>query len=98
MATIAEVAEVEAALQALGAHLSGPFVVRLPRTAGTRDSRYAHLLSGDVQGAPADEAAEASEPAVVPRSGLTERVQSLEAQVETLQLELAEIRQRLKPG
>lgn len=98
MATIAEVAEVEAALQALGAHLSGPFVVRLPRTAGTRDSRYAHLLSGDVQGAPTDEAAEASEPAVVPRSGLTERVQSLEAQVETLQLELAEIRQRLKPG
>lgn len=98
MATIAEVAEVEAALQTLGAHVSGPFVVRLPRAAGTRDSRYAHLLSGDVQGAPADEAAEASEPAVVPRSGLTERVQSLETQVGALQLELAEIRQRLKPG
>ncbi len=98
MATIAEVAEVEAALQALSAHVSGPFVVRLPRTAGTRDSRYAHLLSGDVQGAPTDEAADSSEPAVAPRSGLTERVQTLEAQVETLQLELAEIRQRLKPG
>ena len=95
MAAVADVGEVETALQALGAHVSGPFVVRLPRAAGTRDARYAHLLSGDVQGTPADEPADAPEPAVAPRSGLTERVRILEAQVETLQKELAEIRGRL---
>jgi uncharacterized protein YceH (UPF0502 family) len=95
MATVADVGEVETALQALAAHVSGPFVVRLPRQAGTRDSRYAHLLSGDVQGAPADEPADGPEPAVTPRSGLTERVQRLEDQVETLQRELAEIRESL---
>ncbi len=98
MTPIADVAEVESALQALGAHDSGPFVIRLPRAAGARDSRSAHLLSGDVQGAPADEVADVPEPAFAPRSGLTERVQSLEAQVETLQRELAEIRQRLATG
>ena len=98
MTAVADVGEVEAALQALGAHVSGPFVVRLPRVAGTRDARYTHLLSGDVQGAPADEPADAPEPAAVPRSGLTERVQSLEAQVETLQREIAEIRQHLAAG
>jgi uncharacterized protein YceH (UPF0502 family) len=95
MAAVAEVGEVEMALQALGAHVSGPFVVKLPRTAGTRDARYAHLLSGDVHVEAVEaEAADAPAPAV-PRSGLAERVQSLEAQVEILQRELAEIRQRL---
>ncbi len=98
MATIADVAEVEAALQALAAHDSGPFVVRLARQAGTRDSRYAHLLSSDVQGAPADEVSDALEPGFAPRSGLTERVQSLEAQVEMLQREIGEIRLRLETG
>ncbi len=98
MATIADVAEVEVALRALGAHDSGPFVVRLPRQAGTRDARYAHLLSGDVQGTVAEEPADAPGPAVLPRSGLTERVQSLEAQVEALQREVAELRERLAIG
>ena len=98
MTPIADVGEVETALQSLSTHISGPFVVRLPRASGTRDARYAHLLSGDVQGAPAEEPGHGPEPAVAPRSGLTERVQILEAQVETLQREMAEIRQRLATG
>lgn len=93
MTAIADVGEVEAALQALGAHSSGPFVIRLPRLAGTRDARYAHLLSGDVH---VDEAAaEVAHTPAAPRAGLTERVLTLEAQVESLQRELAEIRQHL---
>ncbi len=96
MTSIADVGAVETALQALVAHASGPFVVRLPRATGTRDARYAHLLSDDIQGALFDEPADA--PATVPRAGLAERVQSLEAQVETLQREIAEIRQRLATG
>jgi uncharacterized protein YceH (UPF0502 family) len=98
MTPISDVGEVETALQSLSTHISGPFVVRLPRASGTRDARYAHLLSGDVQGAPAEEPGDGPEPAVAPRSGLTERVQILEAQVETLQREMAEIRQRLATG
>jgi uncharacterized protein YceH (UPF0502 family) len=94
MTAVADPSEVEAALQALGAHPSGPFVVRLPRAPGTRDARYAHLLSGDVD---IDQlAAEAaSRTATIPRSGLADRVQILESQVEALQRELAEIRARL---
>ena len=95
MATIADAGEVEVALRALSAHESGPFVTRLPRAAGTRDARYAHLLCGDVQGAPADESDEAPATPATPRSGLVERVQSLEMQVEALQQALADIRSRL---
>ena len=93
MAVVADVGEVETALQALGAHVSGPFVVRLPRLAGTRDARYAHLLSGDVHIEEIEADPEAAPAA--PRSGLAERVQSLESQVETLQREMAAIRDRL---
>ena len=95
MATIADSGEVEIALRTLSAHESGPFVTRLPRAAGTRDARYAHLLCGDVQGAPADEPDEATAAPAVPRPGLAERVQSLEIQVERLQQALEDVRSRL---
>jgi uncharacterized protein YceH (UPF0502 family) len=95
MATIADSGEVEIALRALGAHESGPFVTRLPRAAGTRDARYAHLLCGGVQGAPADEPDEADAVQAAPRSGLAERVQTLELQVTELQQALEDIRSRL---
>lgn len=94
MTAVADVAEVEAALHTLEAHASGPFVVRLPRIAGTRDARYAHLLSGEASVAESLAAATAS-PAAISRSGLADRVESLEAQVATLQRELAEIREHL---
>jgi uncharacterized protein len=95
MATIADSGEVEVAIRALSTHESGPFVTRLPRAAGTRDARYAHLLCGDVQSAPADEPDEAVATPAAPRSGLAERVQSLEMQVERLQQALEDIRGRL---
>ena len=95
MATIADSGEVEVALRALSAHESGPFVTRLPRAAGTRDARYAHLLCGNVQGAAADEPDEAAAAPAAPRLGLAERVQSLEMQVERLQQALEDIRSRL---
>lgn len=98
MASIGDVAEVEAALHALGEHPRGPFVARLPRAAGARDARYAHLMSGEVDGATSPaEPTEASSPAASPQSGLAGRVQDLEAQVASLQLELAEIRRLTGP-
>jgi uncharacterized protein YceH (UPF0502 family) len=93
---------VEAALASLAAHASGPFVVRLPRDAGKRESRYAHLLSGPVTGsepvelpgAPAGErvAVPSAAPAARPEQ---DRVARLEARVDALTEELAALRQRV---
>jgi hypothetical protein len=44
-----DVHEVESALVQLMERDDGPFVVRLPHEAGKRESRYAHLFSGEVQ-------------------------------------------------
>ena len=44
-----DVHEVEAVLVQLMQRDDGPFVVRLPQEAGKRESRYAHLFSGEVQ-------------------------------------------------
>jgi uncharacterized protein len=48
MAPFGDVSEVEAALTRLSEREEGPFVVRLAREPGRRDSRYAHLFSGPV--------------------------------------------------
>ena len=67
-----------------------PIVKVLPRQVGTKEARYSHLLSGDV---------EAWEPpSETASSGVTdenERVAHLEAQVATLQSEVAELRQQM---
>jgi uncharacterized protein YceH (UPF0502 family) len=44
MAELREVSEVEAVLEKLSSREDGPFVVRLAREPGRRESRYAHLL------------------------------------------------------
>ena len=46
-----DVSETEAVLKHLMEREDGPFIVRLPREAGKRESRYAHLFCGAVQGA-----------------------------------------------
>src|SRR6516162_2746645 len=51
MAPFSDVSEVETALNRLSEREDGPFVVRLAREAGRRESRYAHLLSGEVSAA-----------------------------------------------
>jgi len=52
MAAFGDVSEVEAALTRLASRQDGPFVTRLAREPGRRDSRYAHLFSGEVAGDP----------------------------------------------
>jgi len=44
-----DVNEVESTLKNLMERDDGPFAVRLPREAGKRESRYAHLFSGEVE-------------------------------------------------
>ena len=41
-----DLAEVESVLEQLIDHQPGPFVIRLPRQPGTKEPRFAHLLSG----------------------------------------------------
>ncbi len=57
MAPFSDVTEVEAALDRLAQREDGPFVVRLVREPGRRDSRYAHLFGGQVEGAESTESA-----------------------------------------
>ncbi|HFK4648302.1 TPA: YceH family protein [Serratia marcescens] len=48
-----DVSEVEQALQQLATREDGPFVVRLAREPGKRESRFMHLFSGQIDEAPA---------------------------------------------
>ena len=85
--------EVETALQNLSLR-ERPLVVKLPRQSGSRESRFAHLLSGDInleEVAAASERAEASAPA---SRGGNERIAKLEEQVATLTRELADLKQQ----
>jgi len=69
-----------------------PLVALLPRQPGTKESRYAHLLSGEV------EAGELPAPRVVSPSssaGADERLSRLEEAVAALQGEVGELKQQL---
>lgn len=92
MAEVAEVGEVETALSNLAARQDGPFVVRLPREPNRRDSRYAHLLSGDID---LETLPVADEP-VAPRPGSSlDRIEQLERLVAELRDEIEVLKQRL---
>ena len=64
-------------------------VAVLARQPGTKESRYAHLLSGEVSAAPVAAAAQAS---TEDRSVLEERIVELESNVAALRNELAALR------
>lgn len=74
--------EVDETLRALSTRDSETLVVKLPRQAGQKDARYAHLLSG----APAVTEEAPTETAFSPprRSGETDRIAELEQKVESL--------------
>jgi len=94
MAPFSEVGQVEAALESLRTREDGPFVVRLPREPGRRDSRYAHLFSGAVAVAAIEEAPQTV--AVANVAGETSaRLDRLEEQVRRLREELDDMKGRL---
>ncbi|HYE15920.1 MAG TPA: YceH family protein [Pyrinomonadaceae bacterium] len=91
----ADLSEVEATLEAL-AKREEPLVVKLPRQPGRKEARYAHTLSGapPAEEESADEGA-AREPRAPARAAAgDERVARLEAEVEALRGELAELQRR----
>ncbi|MFJ5377939.1 YceH family protein [Pectobacterium sp. CHL-2024] len=79
-----DVGEAESTLEHLQQREDGPFVVRLAREAGKRESRYQHLFSGEVSDAAAPETDSASD-----NSSLAERVEVLEKEVAELKRQLA---------
>jgi uncharacterized protein YceH (UPF0502 family) len=85
--------QVEAVLSGLLTREDGPFIARLARAAGARESRYAHLFSGVIESAPEPAAAAAAGEARAATSGadlesrigrLEELVQQLRAQIDAL--------------
>ncbi len=75
-----------------------PLVVKLPRQMGQKESRYAHLLGGEVQVAAAAETDGASSPqraeaATLEVRGERERIARLEDELKTVRAELAELRE-----
>jgi len=93
MASFSELGEMEKALESLSSRADGPFIVRLPREPGRRDSRYAHLFSGAVTIPPLiEESTRGSSTASAPAPSRLER---LEEEVRQLKQELASIKARL---
>lgn len=83
--------EVEATLNELAAR-QPPLVAKLSRLPGTKESRYAHLLSGPVE-AIAPDRAPPLEPATAAVRAEDDRFAKLEAEVAALRQELADVRQ-----
>lgn len=86
MHEFSDMAEVENTLERLATREDGPFVVRLPREPGKRESRYMHLFSGEVD--------LQSLAAVQSESALID--DDLRSRVEALEGEVAELKQRLE--
>ena len=87
-----DVTQVDAVLAKLAEQ--GPYVVKLPREPGKRESRYAHLFSGEVDLQALAESAPASSyasPAADRLTALEEEVERLKAQLQLLAERLAQL-------
>jgi uncharacterized protein YceH (UPF0502 family) len=83
----ADAAEVESTLKGLMQREDGPFIARLPRAPGARESRYAHLFSGLIESVPESE--DIAEPSgTAGAASLSQRVTQLEAAIAELRAEL----------
>jgi uncharacterized protein YceH (UPF0502 family) len=88
-----ELEEVELTLQALMT-AQPPFAVKLPRQPGTKESRYAHLLAGEVQ-IEEREIATRLEPATLEVLKENERLTRIEEELAQVRGDLAELRQQV---
>jgi uncharacterized protein YceH (UPF0502 family) len=91
MNEVGDVSQVESALQNLMTRPDGPFVTRLAREAGRRDSRYAQLFCGPV----ADATTEPEMPTRVRSEDGDDRLSRLEKLVDQLANEVSSLKKRL---
>jgi uncharacterized protein len=80
----ADAEAVEACLKNLMTREDGPYIARLARAAGARESRYGHLFSGMFESAPEPEAPDPVESGGA--TTLSQRVSALEVLVEQLRV------------
>ena len=93
LASFTDLGDIETTLELLATRADGPFVVKLPRQPGARESRYCQLLTGE----PDIEALQATAHAVVESAStgdpaLVARVQALEDAVASQREEQAAMR------
>jgi uncharacterized protein len=87
-----ELSDVQSTLQRL-AQREPPLVKMLPRQPGTKEARFAHLFSGDVEGwEPPPSAAPVM---AAPNSADSDRIARLEEELSGLQKDVAELKQQL---
>lgn len=90
LAAFNDVKEVENVLEHLANDEKGPLVVKLPREAGKRESRYMHLFCGEV------DVSELAVATTVPFSAGSERITQLEQEVAELREELAALKEQVE--
>jgi uncharacterized protein YceH (UPF0502 family) len=86
-----ELSDVHSALQRL-IQREPPLVQMLPRQPGTKEARYVHLLSGEVEIAEPP----AGEPAVTTTSADDERIARLESEIGDLRSEIAALKKEIQ--
>jgi uncharacterized protein len=86
-----ELSDVHSALQHLAQH-EPSLVKMLPRQPGTKEARYAHLLSGEVEVAEPPSA----EPGAAPSVADNERITRLENEIASLKAEIADLKHQLQ--
>ena len=84
--------EIEETLGGLITHEPEPLVMRLPRQAGQKEVRFAHLLSGEVHVEELPQVAPVSHP----RQTLEQKVDELSAEVEKLRLQFEEFKKQFE--
>ena len=83
--------EIEQTLNGLISHDPDPLVVRLPRQAGQKEVRFAHLLSGEPK---IEEVTSTDRPH--PAETLGQRVERLETAVEDLRLQFEQFKKQFE--
>ena len=81
--------EVEAVLEKLSSLPEQPLAVRLPRQPGTKESRWAHLLCGEVE----QEEVALLEPAVLKVQAEDERIERLEEEMASLREDIERLKE-----
>jgi uncharacterized protein YceH (UPF0502 family) len=94
MCPFRDVGEVEAILEQLSSREDGPFVARLAREPGRRESRYAQLFTGTPVAGPTESTPAVTAP-VAQAIAPDDRLELLERSVERLEMEVAELKRKL---
>ena len=94
MAQVAGPQEVDAAIESLSTRSDGPFIRQLPREPGRREHRYLHLFSSEEATMPS--LSLQAGPETPPPTSDADRLTRLEALVDTLCKEIAELKSKVQ--